>query len=138
MRQLITKTLALAIFIPSLAWSFTDPVTVMAVEVAHQEIQQATRFSTKMQAVFHLRKLVNERLNTIDIPNPLALQDNDPRLEDFRSLNEFEGYLDLMVGQRMNIKDCANIGANIRSAAVSTQASSESKVALDLLKAVCK
>jgi hypothetical protein len=138
MRQLITKVLAVAIFIPSLAWSFSDPVTMMAVEVAHQEIQQATRFSTKMRSILHLRKLVNERLNTMDIPNPLLLANNDPRLEDFRSLNEFEGYLDLMVSQRVNADDCSRLAAQIRMSAVNTRASSEAQVALDLLKAICQ
>ena len=138
MRQLINKTLVLAVFIPNLAWSFSDPVTLMAVEVAHQEISQATQFSAKMQSVLHLRKLVNERLNTIDMPNPLTLADNDPRIENFRSLNEFEGYLDLMVGQRVNVRDCTKLATNITSAAVNTQASSEAQIALGLLKAVCK
>lgn len=137
MRQLIKTLLTVALLSPSFGWAFTDPATLMAVEVAHQEMREARQFSTRMSSLAALRKLVNERLNTIDLPNPLSLPDNDPRIENFRSLNEFEGYLDLMITRRVSIGDCSQIAQNIRSSSSKAQVAAEAQTALDLLKSAC-
>ena len=137
MRQLIKKFLILVILAPQLAWSFTDEATMMGIEVAKQEINQSEHFAVRMKALLALNDLVQERLVTIDASDFDVLPYNHPRIENYRSLTEFKGYLQSVVGQRSNVQDCPVLKSRIINASKGG-VYAEGKIALDLLEAACR
>ncbi|MNK11924.1 hypothetical protein D3C87_299750 [compost metagenome] len=141
MRQLIKPIMAFVLMAPSLSWSLSDPVTQLAAEKIQAEIQADKTQFGRMEKLSELKQFVNHRLNTIELPpDLLKVRDDDPILESFRSLNEFEGYLDLISMTRIHGQNCAKAEIKVLAATAgkdSNYVSPEAQVALDLLKSIC-
>lgn len=138
MRQLLKTLLIAGLLTPHLARAFNDAPSVQAVTETKSLIMSTKNSEARKHLLWSLRKAINTRLNTIEIPDISQVQVNDPRVEDYRSLTEFEGYLDLISLTRLNEKECRRAQVRVEaSSSTNGFVSKEARYALELLQALC-
>ena len=137
MRQLTIAFLSL--FLSVQAFAFRDATTVSRVE----QLKQRLEAEAPQNRLVHLEKFKDfmyKRLNTIEMPEDiLNTPDEDPRLEEFRSLTEFSGYVNLIAPKSVSATGCRSAHQDIVNTA-NTQGSeaSEAVEALKILNSLCK
>lgn len=112
MRQL------LMILIVSLAansvFAFQDAPTH---QVTAQLLERMEKTDNKVQRLRDLEKYkdwIYQRLNSIELPeNFISLPDNSPILEEYRSLTEYDNYINLIRMKTVTEKDCAKTAKRI-------------------------
>lgn len=141
MRQLIKSLVAVVVMVPSFSWALSDQMILNAYDRAQAQIVMSNSLEERVAKLEEFRHLVNLRLNSIDLPEDVLMAaDNDPRIESFRSLNEFEGYLDLISMRKVHEQSCARAEVKVVASSAGKQegyVSQEARMALDLLKTLC-
>lgn len=143
MRQLTAAILSslVSLFIGAQAFAFSDRVTVVRVE----QLKQTLEAEAPQNRLAHLegfKDFLFNRLNTIEMPEDiLNTPDSDPRMEEFRSLTEFSGYVNLISAKQLSKASCGGIHRDIINTAqtqgTESQAS-EALAALKILSSLCK
>lgn len=108
------------------------------------EMKSSSTFAEKYK---HLQKLlarVQSSLDNIDHPEDLlTLPDNNPIVENFRSLNELEGYIEQLLKTTKSKKSCQKTKENLMVSPTNLEETDlrqlpELKVSVDLLEELCK
>lgn len=154
MRQL---TVAFLSFIFSIqAFAFNDTTTVDRINLLKQRLE-TDALEHRLEHLGIFKDFLYQRLNSDDLmpEDALSLSDNDPRIEEYRSLTEFSGYLNLIGPARVvrrnspkfdSAKSLEALKTTCRSArqdivnAVNTQGAeaSEAVEALKIVNSLCK
>ncbi len=139
MRQLTVALLSL--LLGAQAFAFNDRVTVARVEQLKQTLE-AEAPQNRLAHLESFKDFLYNRLNSIELPEDiLNTPDNDPRIEEYRSLTEFSGYVNLISAKQLSKASCGNINRDIINTA-NTQGSesqaSEALAALKILNSLCK
>jgi hypothetical protein len=112
--------------------------------------EQAPQY--RLATLEEFKNILYDRLNSIPMPEDISkVPDNDPRIEEFRSLNEFSGYLNLMTPKTLSAASCRSArkdlvnsvdtqGAELSEETVASDDSvpSEAIQAMKILKSLCK
>lgn len=135
MRQLvITLALVLSGFNAS---AFQDPETVQAAENLVSNMQQDSR-EDRLSRLESFKEFLYTRLNTIEIPDLNTTSDFDPRIEEYRSLTEFDNYVNLITMRQVTSKACVSTKMHIEnSTSPEGGVVPEAVEALKILSALC-
>ena len=137
MRQLTVAFLSVIFSVQALA--FTDLTTVNRINQLKQRLE-AEAPQNRLVHLESFKDFLYKRLNTIEMPEDiLNTPDTDPRMEEFRSLNEFNGYLNLISPKSVTVGSCRSIHQDIVNT-VNTQGAeaSEAVEAIKILSSLCK
>lgn len=109
-------------------------------------IRSESSFTKKMARVSNIRTQIHQEVLKINLPeNFLSLPDDHPVLEEFRSLNELEGYFDMILAQLKSKSQCKEVNLNLsesnligdESATITTQLP-ELALSQEVVKALCQ
>lgn len=142
MRQLMVALLSLLISYQAVA--FKDPAVVNGIIKLKQNLETQPR-ENRLVYLEKFKNALYKRLNTIPLPeNILQTPANDPRMEEFRSLNEFSGYVNLISPKSLDRASCQSAQQSIVSAAKTQDETAgetdtmEADEAAKILEALCK
>jgi len=122
---------------------FTDVATRMKLAESVKAMRAEPDFSKRYEHLIDLEKFVNDRVQTVEIPDFDTVEVHDPMLENYTSLNEFDNNLEL-VKQNLSAPNttCAKIAKEVQKTAGSENASAEEApetyMTLEVVKALCK
>lgn len=142
MRKLIFIFMCFTISTNALA--FKDEATLAATRELISRLQQQTTVQEKAANLERFKKFLFNRLNTIDVPDITQNSLKDPRIEEYRSLTEFDTYVNMISIKKINASSCAAATAHIRaatgadmSAINSDQQGAEALMAQQIIEALC-
>lgn len=137
MRKLIlTLSLVLA---ASQSLAFEDALTYQATTEVITRMQQEAEMPARLALLNSYKDFLYNRLNTIELPDLDSTPDTDPRLEEYRSLTEFDGYVNLITMRQVTAQTCATTKTRIeRSTSREGGVVPEAVEALRVLSALCK
>ena len=142
MRQLTFSRAVLAAVLGCLvtlqAGAFQDRLTVTAVSQLKQGLESEPR-QNRLMRLEAFKDFMFKRLNTILPEDVLNIPDEDPRIEEYRSLTEFSGYVNMISPKELSSLTCRGTHRDLINAA-STQGSegTEAVEALKILTSLCK
>jgi len=139
----LTWIIAVVLMSFSSAKAFNDSFTTHLLNEAKEEISSATTDKSKLEALEHFKENLFQRLNNFTIPMVEDMPDNDPRLLEIASLNEFDLYIDgIKFQKKITSQACFQNARKIyfyRGHSDTVQnVPSEALKALDLLDVLCK
>lgn len=136
MRQLILFIVS-TMFLTS-AFAFQDVQTQkMAIHV-QMKIRQTSDSDERMLLLAQYRDFLFQRLNSIPLPEFEDLRYDDPALENYRSLTEYEGYISLINLKNINSRECHRNKVRLQNSAGRTPVQPlEAEEALKILAALC-
>ena len=137
MRQLTVAFLSL--LLSTQAFAFRDQLTVQRIS----QLKQTLEAEAPQNRLAHLeafKDFMYKRLNTVELPEDiLNTPDDDPRIEEYRSLTEFSGYVNLISGKTISAASCRSSRQDIVNTANTQGAeASEAVEALKILNSLCK
>lgn len=136
MRKLIM--IVTMILMSSSAWAFQDFETYQATDKLIERMQVETNLQRRLRIMDAYKNFLYQRLNTIEIPDLTETPDNDPRLEEYRSLTEFDNYVNLIRMRQVDAKTCTSTKMHIeRSTSRDGGVVPEAVEALKILTALC-
>ncbi|WII72941.1 hypothetical protein QJS83_03530 [Bdellovibrio sp. 22V] len=138
MRQLILAlTLVLA---AGSAHAFEDAMTIQVTGQLTLRLQQEADPQVRLQLLEKYKEFLFERLNTVELPEDLtSLPDNSPIIEEFRSLTEYDNYINLIRIKTLNERNCQLAKMRIEnSTSREGGVVPEAVEALKVLNALCK
>ena len=121
---------------------FTDAETRARVVMAAQEMRQEPNFTKRYEHLLNLENFVNQKLETVELPDFNTVEENDPRLTNYTSLNEFDNNLEL-VKQNLRVPNttCAQVQQEViktsGSNSVDPEQAPETYMTMELVKALC-
>lgn len=137
MRQLILSFFLILAAAPALA--FEDTLTYQATAEVITRMQQEAEMPARLALLNSYKDFLYNRLNTIEIPDLETTPDTDPRLEEYRSLTEFDGYINLISMRQVTAQTCASAKTRIeRSTSREGGVVPEAVEALRVLSVLCK
>lgn len=136
MRQLILFIFT-TMFLTS-AFAFQDVQTQkMAIHV-QMKMRQTSDSNERMLLLAQYRDFLFQRLNSIPLPEFEDLRYDDPVLEDYRSLTEYEGYISLIDLKNINSRECHRNKARLQNSVGRTPVQPpEAEEAIKILAALC-
>ncbi len=137
MRKLILSLTVFMAAIQSLA--FDDNLTLQATNEVITRMQQEDDMSRRLALLNTYKDFLYNRLNTIEIPDLDSTPDTDPRLDEYRSLTEFDGYVNLINMRQVTNQSCVRTKTHIeRSTSRDGGLVPEAVEALRILSALCR
>jgi|GEM_PF-5090608 hypothetical protein len=121
---------------------FSDQETRMRVADAYQQMRQEPNFTKRYEHLLDLEKFVNNKVQTVELPDFDTVQENDPILKNYTSLNEFDNNLEL-VKQNLRVPNttCASVQNDLiktsGSNSVHPEDAPETYITLQLVRALC-
>lgn len=120
-------------------YSFQDPITASATNSLITKFQAEGSTIQRLQLLEQYKNFLFKRLNTISFPNLKDTEDSDPQLEEYRSLTEFDGYINLIEMDEITEKNCQNTITHIENAGrTENELAPEATKALGVLTALCQ
>lgn len=147
MRKLV-MILACVMF-ASNAFAFKDPATVAATRELISRVQRQSTLQEKAATLESFKQFLFNRLNTIEMPENMddvdaMAKSNDPRIEEFRSLTEFDTYVGMISIRKINGASCAAARNHIAASTGADQSQldrgeigSEALMAQEIINAIC-
>ncbi|MGZ3770783.1 MAG: hypothetical protein ACXVCP_19655 [Bdellovibrio sp.] len=137
MRQLLTVLAVMLVF--QNAYSFQDKLIIDRTKDLLIEFDGSPQ-AERLQYLEQYKDFLYKRLNTINIPNLLNLPDNDPRLLEYGSLTEYDGYIDLINMQHITVESCHKAIKDIQANGSIGQGklAAEARIAIKIVTALCK
>lgn len=143
MRKLIT---ILSIFIMGQsAFAFRDSATISATRELIKELESKTSAAEKSSQLEKFKDFLFKRLNALEIPDLDSSSPDDPRIEEYRSLTEFDSYVGMIEVKNISAKNCAASLAHLKAATGADQSSNqtlglgeEAKLAEEIILSLCK
>lgn len=143
----LTISLFIAIISTLPTNAFASKLTSALVANTVEIVSAQRNHLNKVQEVQSLKKELSFLLNNYALPeNFLELSDNDPLIENFRSLNELEGYVDMILFNNKHHRSCLDSKMDLLNASSandneiidSTPQSDELKSSIILQDLICK
>lgn len=138
MRQFL---IALSLLVATTSASaFHDSATITVTEKLMLHIEKMEDSQLRLKALEKYKDFLFERLNSIELPdNFMALSNDNPVIEEYRSLTEFDNYINLIRMKEVTAKDCQRTKMRIE-ASTSREGGMvpEAEVALKVLSALCR
>ena len=128
------------VLVTSNAFAFSDAATVNAVKdlIGRTRSQNLQEKSASLE---QMKKFMFNRLNTIEMPEDAT----DAQIEEYRSLTEFDTYLNMINVSKLNSTSCAANAAHIKASTGATEEDiaagrigSEAQVAEAIIAAFCQ
>lgn len=95
------------------ALAFQDHLTFRAMDELTQTLQAERDGNMRLRHLESFKDFLYNRLNTIELPDIETTPDNDPRLEEYRSLTEFDSYVSLIRMRQISAKSCNSTKVHI-------------------------
>lgn len=120
------------------ASAFQDPITLRASEELIEQMAQEMSPGRRLRQLEEFKDFLYNRLNTIELPDIATTPDEDPRLEEYRSLTEYDGYVNLIRMRDITAKNCMSTKVRIeKSTSRDGVLVPEASAALKILLALC-
>ncbi|WP_374033855.1 hypothetical protein ACES2I_14555 [Bdellovibrio bacteriovorus] len=120
------------------AMAFQDLQTYRATDELINAMQLEGDTSVRLRQLESYKDFLYTRLNTIELPDIETTPDNDPRLEEYRSLTEFDNYVALIRMRQVSAKSCNATKVHIEnSTSRDGGVVPEAVEALKILSALC-
>lgn len=142
MHQLIKKlTVAVVIIFATQANAFSDKQTLE--QINNLRIKSAATQNMRERQILleNLKLFMFQKLSTMELPDLMTVSMQDPRIEEYRSLTEFDNYISMINVKNLNKENCANEANRIEAAQSNTEEVTrgvEAKLALLILGSLCK
>ena len=138
MRQLMIAFLSLIFSFQ--AFAFNDPVTVGRIKQLKERLESEAP-QNRLAHLESFKGFMFKRLNSPDLmpEDALSIPDGDPRLEEYASLTEFSGYVNLISLKEVTYASCHSVHQDMANM-VKTQGAetSEAVEAVKILGSLCK
>jgi hypothetical protein len=137
MRQLTVAFLSVIFSVQ--AFAFHDVTTLSRIEQLKQRLETEAP-QNRLAQLEAFKDFMYRRLNTMPMPEDiLNTPDDDPRIEEFRSLTEFSGYVNLIAPKAVTGASCRAARNDIVNSANTQGAeATEAVEALKILNSLCK
>ena len=122
--------------VASQSFAFKDEAVVRGIETlkARLMLQQP---QDRVATMAKFQDFLYKRLNSIPLPEDiLKAPANDPRLEEFKSLQEFEGYVQAIQLRPITAENCQKKAVHFAN--VAKGAGPEAKEAYEILRFLCQ
>ncbi|MGE9743373.1 hypothetical protein [Bdellovibrio bacteriovorus] len=120
------------------AMAFQDLQTYRATDELINAMQLEGDTSVRLRQLESYKDFLYSRLNTIELPDIDTTPDTDPRLEEYRSLTEFDNYVALIRMRQVSAKSCNATKVHIEnSTSRDGGVVPEAVEALKILSALC-
>jgi hypothetical protein len=142
MRKLILIIICLFTSLQTLA--FKDVLTTTATQNLIRKLNGPLNKNEKFKTFKAFKVFLSHHLESFDLPDINLESSKDPEFEEYRSLTEFETYLDLIQPQKNKINCLSNIDRiNIAGSTASFEmneknAAPEARLAHEVVRALCK
>lgn len=117
MRQL--KLIILGLVFTAKAFAFHDPKIFSTVSDVLKKLPLQTTIQERANTLDQLKESLFQKLSSIQLPNIDQMSESDPRLEEYRSLTEFDTYVEMIKSEDLTVKNCEALVAHLNSAAQS-------------------
>ncbi|BEV69437.1 hypothetical protein AB1A81_14135 [Bdellovibrio bacteriovorus] len=120
------------------AMAFQDLQTYRATDELINAMQLEGDTSVRLRQLESYKDFLYSRLNTIELPDIDTTPETDPRLEEYRSLTEFDNYVALIRMRQVSAKSCNATKVHIEnSTSRDGGVVPEAVEALKILSALC-
>lgn len=120
------------------AMAFQDLQTYRATDELINAMQLEGDTTVRLRHLESYKDFLYSRLNTIELPDIETTPDTDPRLEEYRSLTEFDNYVALIRMRQVSAKSCNSTKVHIEnSTSRDGGVVPEAVEALKILSALC-
>ncbi|WP_253696375.1 hypothetical protein [Bdellovibrio bacteriovorus] len=112
MRKLILMVCLLA---SQSSLAFTDSLTLQTADNLIAHLQRQDNVVARLQYLETYKQFLFDRLNTIEIPDLATTPDDHPALEEYRSLTEYDNYVNLIRMKDINASTCQRTRTRIEN-----------------------
>ncbi len=145
LKWLLTGLFISQLFYCNPLFAFKDEVTLTATSKLIQNFKVQTSPRARLWSLHSYKDFLFHRLNTIEIPNLESADLNDPQLEEYSSLTEYDTYIELINIKELNPKSCASAFNQMNEAGSTPyqrmgaqDASFELQLARQVIKGLCQ
>ncbi|KHD88255.1 MAG: hypothetical protein OM95_09965 [Bdellovibrio sp. ArHS] len=96
--------------------AFTDSITVQAADNLIVHLQRQENPALRLRDLETFKQFLFQRLNTIEIPDVATTPEDDPAFEEYRSLTEYDNYINLIYMKDITSTSCGRMKIRITNA----------------------